>query len=244
MEHKDSLFATPDGEHGDFVFDERVAGVFEDMISRSVPGYAFVVNTTAMLARRYARPGSNLYDLGCSLGAVALTMQNALSGSDVVIHAVDGSSAMISRLRELLAGRDDPDRPRILPLHQDILDTTIENASVVVLNFTLQFIEPRRREGLLAGIAAGLQPGGVLLLSEKIRFGNATEQRVQTEWHHAFKRAQGYSALEIARKRDALENVLRPDTLEQHLQRLRGAGFSEVHRWFQAFNFVSLLAMR
>jgi tRNA (cmo5U34)-methyltransferase len=130
------------------------------------------------------------------------------------------------------------------PLQQDILETRIENASVVVLNFTLQFVDPSLREGLLQRIAEGLNPGGALILSEKVRFDDPREQGLQTHWHHEFKRAQGYSDLEIARKRDALENVMRPDSLPQHHQRLRAAGFSQVYQWFQGFNFVSMIAIR
>ena len=87
-------------------------------------------------------------------------------------------------------------------------------------------------------------PGGILLLSEKVRFESEEEQALQTTWHHDFKRAQGYSELEISRKRDALENVMKPDSLSQHRERLLEAGFSSVHPWFQAFSFRSLLAFR
>ena len=107
----------------------------------------------------------------------------------------------------------------------DLMDTPFEQASVVVLNFTLQFVEPARRDSLLARIANGLLEGGVLLLSEKVCFKDPGEQALQTEWHHAFKRAQGYSDLEISRKRDALENVLVPESMERHRERLLGAGF-------------------
>jgi tRNA (cmo5U34)-methyltransferase len=124
------------------------------------------------------------------------------------------------------------------------MDCAIENASVVALNFTLQFVEPRARPLLLRRIADGLCSGGVLLLSEKVRFESAEEQRLQTEWHHAFKRAQGYSELEIARKREALENVMQPDSLSRHRRRLLAAGFDRVYTWHQGFNFVSLIAFR
>ena len=129
-------------------------------------------------------------------------------------------------------------------MHQDILETRIENASVVALNFTLQFVSPEKRLELLSGIAAGLKPGGVLLLSEKVCFEDSLEQELQTAWHHDFKRAQGYSELEIARKRDALENVMQPDLMSQHTERLLEAGFSRTYQWFQGFNFVSMIAFR
>jgi tRNA (cmo5U34)-methyltransferase len=245
MTERDRLYETLITEPGDFVFDERVVRVFPDMINRSVPGYATVVPMIGMLARRYAQADSRLYDLGCSLGAAALAMRAAVRAPGARIVAVDNSPEMIRGLRARLdAEHADDAAPPVEPVQQDILATPIERASVTVLNFTLQFVPPERRTELLADIAAGTLPDGVLLLSEKVRFADAAEQALQTEWHHAFKRAQGYSDLEIARKREALENVLRPETLETHRMRLEQAGFTRVYRWFQGFNFVSLVAFR
>jgi len=244
MNAKDTLFDTTIQTTGDFVFDERVVRVFPDMINRSVPGYSLVVPMIGLLARQYARNGSNLYDLGCSLGAVSLAMQSAVKSKDTRIWAVDSSAGMISKLRSTLPEFTRGDSPTIEVLHQDILETDIENASVVVLNFTLQFVDPAKRAGLLNRIAKGLLPGGVLVLSEKIRFEDPLEQELQTHWHHEFKRAQGYSELEIAGKRDALENVMKPESMQQHRLRLKKSGFSKVYPWFQGFNFISMVAFR
>jgi len=244
MSDRDQLFRAPAEAGRDFVFDERVVRVFPDMINRSVPGYGLVIPLSAMLARRYARDDSNLYDLGCSLGAGAMAMAAAVQANGARIVAVDSSQAMIERLHRELAAQEEPGGTPILALCQDLLDTGVERASVVLLNFTLQFIDPPQRLPLLQRIAAGMLPGGVLLLSEKIRFEAVDEQELQTAWHHDFKRSQGYSELEIAGKREALENVLQPDTLQVHRQRLQEAGFSPVYTWFQAFNFISLLAFR
>ena len=244
MGDRDSLYESLVNEVPDFVFDERVVRVFPDMINRSIPGYGLIVPTVGLLARRYAQDGSNLYDLGCSLGAVALAMSHAVRAKHARIFAVDNSPAMIARLRESLASEPGTGPVPIEAVCADVMDAPVEHGSVAVLNFTLQFVEPSSRLPLLTKIAAGLLPGGVLLLSEKLRFGTADEQTLQTTWHHDFKRAQGYSELEIAHKRDALENVMKPDTLEQHRKRLFEAGFSKVYQWFQAFNFVSLIAFR
>jgi tRNA (cmo5U34)-methyltransferase len=244
MNQKDRLFETEILETGDFVFDDRVVSVFPDMINRSVPGYSLVVPMIGLLARQFAQDHSNLYDLGCSLGAVSLAMRSAVRASDARILAVDNSPGMIRQLAAKLEEKRGSGLLEVQPLHQDILETPIENASVVVLNFTLQFVEPSLREGLLQRIAGGLNPGGVLILSEKVRFDDPAEQALQIQWHHEFKRAQGYSDLEIARKRDALENVMRPDSLPQHHHRLKMAGFSQVYQWFQGFNFVSMIAIR
>lgn len=244
MGGKDRLYEDRPTEAGDFVFDERVVRVFPDMIRRSVPGYGTIVPMIGMLARRYAQPGTRIYDLGCSLGAATLAMRAAARAPDLRIIAVDNSPEMIAGLERELAARADENRPTVEVLLADLMDTPIERASVVVLNFTLQFVEPARRDGLLARIAAGLLEGGVLLLSEKVCFDDPAVQALQTEWHHDFKRAQGYSELEIARKRDALENVLVPESLGRHRERLLATGFQRVVPWFQGFNFVSMVAFR
>jgi tRNA (cmo5U34)-methyltransferase len=244
MNQKDRLFDTEILETGDFVFDDLVVSVFPDMINRSVPGYSLVVPMIGLLARQFAQDHSNLYDLGCSLGAVSLAMRTSVRARDARILAVDNSPGMIRQLAEKLQENPGSGLLDVQPLHQDILETPIENASVVVLNFTLQFVDPLQRDGLLQRIFGGLNPGGVLILSEKVRFGDPAEQELQTRWHHEFKRSQGYSELEIARKRDALENVMRPDSLPRHHHRLKTAGFNPVYQWFQGFNFVSMIAIR
>ena len=244
MSHKDTLFQCEMSDPGDFVFDDRVVSVFPDMINRSVPGYGLIVPMTGMLARRYAQENTVLYDLGCSLGAVSIAMRAAVRRPGIKIVAVDSSADMIRRLKELLEDDAALKTPEIRAVQQDITQTSIENASVVVLNFTLQFLQPDQRNALLSRIASGLVPGGILILSEKVRFQDEVEQALQTTWHHDFKKTQGYSELEIAQKRDALENVMKPDSMEQHRDRLKSVGFERVSPWFQGFNFVSMVAFR
>ena len=226
----------------DFAFDDTVAKVFPDMIRRSVPGYETIIALTGLLAEQYAQPNSLCYDLGCSLGAATLAMRSRIQQSGCRIIAVDNAEAMTSRcqqhIREAGAGTE------VDIICSDIQDVIIENASVVVINFTLQFIDPTARLELLEKIYTGLRPGGTLLLSEKIVFANVAEQQRMDALHIAFKKANGYSDLEISQKRSALENVLVPDTLEQHHERLHAAGFSSVDNWFRCINFVSLLAIK
>jgi len=244
MSSKDRLFADAAGQPDDFVFDERVVRVFPDMINRSIPGYALVVQLTGLLAGRYVQNDSVLYDLGCSLGASTLAMQQAVRGRNVRIVAVDNSAAMVAQLRKRLASRAASSGVSIEVVCRNAEEVRIENASVVVMNFTLQFVEPSVRLQLLRTIANGLLPGGVLLISEKIHHEDTDEQSLQTTWHHDFKRAQGYSELEIARKRDALEHIMKTDSLVRHRERLLEAGFQQVQPWFQCFSFVSLAAFR
>lgn len=244
MEGKDRIYHAEISEPGDFLFDDRVVRVFPDMINRSVPGYGTIVPMMGMLARRYATPGSRLYDLGCSLGAVSLAMRSAVQAPLECVVAVDNSPEMIRQLERSLQREPDSLQAPVRTRCEDIVETEISNASVVAMNFTLQFVDPGRRSAMIRRIADGLNPGGVLLISEKISFEDPAEQLLQTEWHHDFKRSQGYSELEIARKRDALENVMKPESLDQHRKRLANNGFSRQYRWFQGFNFVSLVAFR
>jgi tRNA (cmo5U34)-methyltransferase len=242
MTDKDNLFADRRNKIAPFSFDDKVASVFPDMIKRSVPGYRQTLQMIEIITHQYAQPGSRLYDLGCSLGAATLAMQRGISAADCRIIAVDNSPAMINRCREKLASEKGG-----MPVElrcADILDTDIANASVVVMNFVMQFIVKEKRLALLKKIQQALRPGGVLVLSEKICFDNAEENRRQTELYEAYKRAQGYSQLEISRKRTALENVLVPETLDKHHARIKAAGFSSSQTWFQCFNFASMLAIK
>lgn len=240
---KDAIYAAPLQEMIDFQFDERVVAVFPDMIQRSVPGYGMIISNIGILAGKYAQPKSHCYDLGCSLGAVTLAMRQRINQPECDIVAVDNSPAMIERGRELLARDFVPTVPVTMRC-ADIQEVTIENASVVVLNFTLQFIPPVERLTLIQRIFAGLNPGGILILSEKIAFGEPERQHLYEELHHDFKRANGYSDLEISQKRSALENMMIPETLACHKARLQTAGFSSSEMWFQCFNFASLVAFK
>lgn len=237
---RDSLYAIPQELLADFAFDESVTRVFPDMIRRSVPGYGNIVTMLGLMAERYGQAGTRLYDLGCSLGASTLSMRRCLGSRDSTLIAVDNSAAMVEGCRENIAAAGEGAPVEVVL--GDIRSVPLHNASVVVLNFTLQFIPPEERLLLLSRIREALVPGGVLILSEKIRFDDPAEQAFQQELHLDFKRANGYSELEISQKRTALEKVLIPDTLAIHQQRLAEAGFARSHCWFQCFNFVSLAA--
>jgi tRNA (cmo5U34)-methyltransferase len=239
---RDAIYSQPHGQIVDFEFDESVARVFPDMIRRSVPGYGTLITMLGLLAEEYAQPGSNLYDLGSSLGAATLSMRRRIPHHDCRIIAVDNSEAMVQRCRSNIA--EDISPIEVETLCADIRDLEINNASVVVLNFTLQFLPPEERMTLLKKIHTGLLPGGVLVLSEKIAFENVDETTLQDRLHLAFKKANGYTELEISQKRSALENVLIPESLPQHHARLEQAGFKQSNTWFQCFNFASVLAIK
>ncbi|MEE9397617.1 MAG: carboxy-S-adenosyl-L-methionine synthase CmoA [Methylococcales bacterium] len=238
----DSLYVNPIEQPSSFKFDDAVARVFPDMIQRSVPGYGAIISAIGLLGKKYAQPDSNCYDLGCSLGAVALSLSQNITASRCRIVAVDSSSEMIDRSRQII-GMDRSTVPVEL-MCADIREIDIKRASIVVLNFTLQFIPIVDRLKFLSKIYSGLLPGGVLIVSEKLQLADTQQQSLFSEMHHAFKSAQGYSDLEISQKRTALENVLIPETLPVHEERLKRAGFTSCGVWFQYFNFASMIALK
>lgn len=240
---EDNLFETPFVGVGDFRFDEKVSEVFPDMIRRSLPGYGHVIGLSGLIAKRYAIPDTTIYDLGCSLGATTIVIANELTKPGCRIVAVDNSKAMLKRAR---ATTDDRlvSAPPIEWLCQDITDMSFEACSIVVLNFTLQFIAIEKREELLINIRNSLVPGGLVILAEKVLHKDAKSQQSLTDLHHDFKRANGYSELEIARKRQAIENVLVPETASSHEARLTRAGFSEITEVFHCINFKAWMAVK
>jgi tRNA (cmo5U34)-methyltransferase len=239
----DSIYANPLDEIIDFKFDERVVDVFPDMIQRSVPGYGTLISTIGILAARYAQANSNCYDLGCSLGAVTISMRQRIEQEYCHIIAIDNSPEMIKRGEQLIA-KDSQSTTPVELICSNIQDVEIKNASVVVLNFTLQFIPLADRLQLIEQIYQGLNKDGILILSEKVAFDSESHDNFHIDVHHDFKRANGYSDLEISQKRSALENVLIPESITDHHQRLKQAGFGFVDTWFQCFNFVSMVAKK
>lgn len=247
---RDTLFADPLGDISAFAFDENVAQVFPDMIKRSVPGYATIVSMTGLMAGKYAQERTQLYDLGCSLGASTLAMRQNVTASGCQITSVDNSQAMLDRCLSVI----ETDTQEALikegvktPVNlvcSNLEDVNIRNASVVVLNFTLQFIALKQRDKVVQAIFDGLAPGGIMVLSEKVMFEDPHLDQLNIDLHHQFKRANGYSDMEISGKRSALENVLIPETLAAHKTRIANAGFSSCDVWFQCFNFASLVAIK
>lgn len=240
--NKDKLFAQARPQVGDFKFDESVSQVFPDMIRRSVPGYETIIELTGSIAEKYAQPATNIYDLGCALGASMNAMFSTINQDSIQYIGVDNSAAMLEKCQNIL-------QP-VIPQHQfqliegNVEDIKISNACVVVMNFTLQFIEPTIRDQLVERIYQGLLPNGVFILSEKINFNTADESNLQQQLHEQFKISNGYSELEVSQKRIALEKVMMLDDGERHLNRLRQGGFKNPVQWFQSFNFASFIGVK
>jgi len=238
---KDEVFREASADPGTFRFDEAVASVFPDMLRRSIPGYEATIEAIRILARRHVTTASRCYDLGCSLGEASWAMRDGIAVGGCEIHAVDNSPAMVDRCRALAASSEG--RTPVIVTEADLREIEIANASMVVMNYTLQFLPVADRLDVIRGIRRGMIDDGVLILSEKVAEEDPALDALIVDLHLDFKRANAYSELEISRKRTALENVLVPEPVSLHLERLRDAGFSHAGVWMKHFNFVSFVAL-
>ena len=236
---RDNLF----NSHNDianFRFDESVVEVFDDMVKRSVPGYDSMIQMVGLVARMYGKDNTNYYDLGSSTGAITLAISLNNNHKNNKFIAIDNSPDMVKKCQKNLSKKID----NLEVICEDINEITIQNASIVVLNLTLQFVDVSKRAPLLKKIYDGLNPGGVLIISEKIHFDDNENQKQITQLHLDFKRANGYSELEIANKRQAIENVLITENKKTHIDRLKQCGFKEASCYFQCLNFASFLSVK
>ena len=240
---RDTVYQNPLAELTDFSFDQQIVNVFEDMINRSVPSYASIVHNLIYLAKKFGQDNSACYDLGCSLGASTLALREGLEHkNNVKLFGIDTSADMLKRAQHYID--QDTHQTPVTLLQEDIRNSEIDNASMVVLNFTLQFLPRNDRDQLVQTIYSGMKTGACLVLSEKVCFDDAKIQEIITDIHHQFKREQGYSDLEIAQKRDAIENIMKLETQDQHAKRLKNTGFEYVTQWHQNTAFCSFLAIK
>ena len=224
----------------DFQFDDDVVKVFDDMVRRSVPGYDSMIQMIGLVARMYGQNNTNYYDLGSSTGAIMLSLALNNKNKNNQFIAIDNSEEMTRQCKKNLSDKVD----NLHVICEDINQASIKNASIVVLNLTLQFIDVKLRSSLIKKIYEGLNPGGILIISEKVHFDDELTQNHITKLHLDFKRENGYSELEIANKRQAIENVLITESKEDHLKRLLDCGFMETSCFFQCLNFVSFLSVK
>jgi tRNA (cmo5U34)-methyltransferase len=237
----DQLFAEKKDLVGNFAFDRDTALVFDDMLNRSVPFYAEIQRMMGEIATDFAVDGTNIYDLGCSLCTTFLHLQRL--EREVTFIGIDASAAMLEQ------GRQNLDRHHFSRSYQLLcqdLDQsfTVENASVVIINLTLQFIRPLRRDAFMRTVAEGLHKNGCLILVEKVLSAESLLNRLFIKYYYDLKKRNGYSELEIAQKREALENVLIPYQLRENEELLQRAGFRSVEVFFKWYNFCGLLALK
>ncbi|MBF0242229.1 MAG: carboxy-S-adenosyl-L-methionine synthase CmoA [Desulfamplus sp.] len=248
---KDNIFAHKNDPVSAFEFNEEVTSVFDDMIKRSVPLYIESLKRQCQFISKFYKTGTIIYDLGCSHGNLGVMVANEFKFQDYCMVAVDSSPSMVekygSRLEEIK--RDNPSIAsninRSITLITSLAeDVPILNASVVIVNLTMQFINPLKRDRFIQGIYDGLIDGGILLLSEKISHKNQMIAEVEQDFYKSFKLENGYSELEISRKREALENILISETIESHINRLNRVGFKTFDVWLKWFNFASMVAIK
>jgi len=237
---RDKIFSEGARPIGDFAFNEETASVFEDMLERSVPFYREIQRMLVELAADFAVDGSAVYDIGCSTGTTLSALD--VLPQEVTLVGIDNSSAMLARAGELLEGAvRHPYELRLGDLNQAL---RVDNASVAVMSLTLQFVRPLQRERVLREICEGVNPNGCLLLIEKVVADDSTLNRLYIQHYYEFKQRNGYSEMEIARKREALENVLIPYRPEENDAMLRRAGFRGVDMFFKWYNFCGLIALK
>lgn len=239
---RDRIYRTPRHPVAPFVFDDAVADVFDDMIHRSVPMYAEIIRQQARMVASVCRPGTRIYDLGCSTGNFAMALSRRMPAGRFEMVAVDSSAPMLERFAGRLAAAGRP--PGITTLCKDIREVSLSDACAVVINFTLQFIPREDRDRLITRVRRALIPGGLLLFSEKTVHPDPYLARLQEDFYHRLKRENGYNALEISQKREALENVLVPETVAEHQARLDACGFGAVDAWLKWFNFCSWICVK
>ncbi|HNR16742.1 MAG TPA: carboxy-S-adenosyl-L-methionine synthase CmoA [Chitinophagaceae bacterium] len=239
---KDEVFKGDIEKASDFKFGANVAKVFDDMVNRSVPYYGEIQRMMAELAADHAREETFVYDLGCSTGTTMIGMDTMVT-PNIKFIGVDDSQEMLDKCKSKLMelGFSRPYELRCTDLGQGI---KIENASVVVLCLTLQFVRPINRDRLLQDIYNGLNPGGVLILVEKILAEESNFNRDFINYYYNYKRRNNYSEMEISQKREALENVLVPYKLSENITLLRDKGFAHCEVFFKWYNFAGLIAVK
>ena len=216
-----------------FSFNEEVAEVFEDMIERSVPGYKTSQSIITLYAKNFYREDTNCYDIGCSLGASSFSILQGANRAKII--AIDKSAAMIDECERIFKNYENPNS--LIFLNEDIMESDLQNASVVVVNYLIQFLGLDERDILFKKIFNALIPNGILILSEKVHYENKFENQRIINTHHLFKSANGYSDLEISGKRDSLEGILKTEYEEDHILRARKVGFTKFEKILSNLNF-------
>ena len=239
---KDEVFKENIAKASDFKFTSKVANVFDDMVARSVPYYIEMQRMIGELAADHYQENSNVYDLGCATGTTMMVMNETIP-DNIRFVGVDDSAAMLEKCRTKLeqAGFTRPFDLEVADLNGEV---DIKDASIVVLCLTLQFVRPIYRERLVNKIHSALKPGGALIIVEKILAEDSTWNRDFIKYYYDMKRRNHYTEMEIAQKREALENVLIPYKLSENITLLREAGFANYEIFFKWYNFAGFIAKK
>jgi len=239
---EDRLFAEPRERVDDFRFNAATAAVFDDMVSRSVPYYDEIQRIVVELAADFGVPGSRLYDMGCATGTTLEALDPQVD-PEVTFVGIDNSDDMLGRAREKLGSVAAHRRLELVNADLD-RGVDVEDASVVIMILTLQFVRPLHRERLVRRAFAGMRKDAALILVEKITSPHTLINRLFIKNYYEFKRRNGYSQVEIAQKREALENVLIPYRYDENVQMLHDVGFTQVDEVFRWYNFCCMVAVK
>jgi tRNA (cmo5U34)-methyltransferase len=242
---RDTIFSGTAARGSDFQFTEEVANVFDDMLARSVPFYLEQQSLILEIARQFWQPGTSVVDLGSSTGTTLINLSRQL-GKDARLTGYDNSRPMLERSRNNAAeaGLGEQIEFAYGDFNGDLRDIVIENASVVTMCWTLQFVRPLQREKVIRKIAEGLVDGGVLIVTDKVLTNDSNMNRFFIDFYYEFKRRNGYSEEEIMKKREALENVLIPYRFDENFELFRKNGFATVETFFQWYNFAGFLCVK
>ena len=238
---KDQVFSAPQ-PIADFQFGEKVAAVFEDMLDRSVPFYSEMQRMITEMAVDFMVPGTNVYDLGCSTSTTLINIAPK-APAGVKFIGIDNSEEMLKKCDKKLKAASFPREYELVcgDLNNPV---QIENASLVLMVLTLQFVRPLNRERLITSILKGMQPNGCLILVEKVLGEDSLFNRLFIKYYYDMKKKNGYSELEIAQKREALENVLVPYKLLENRELLLNSGFRHCDTFFKWYNFCGMVAVK
>ena len=225
----------------DWVFDKEIVNIFDDMVLRSVPFYQDMQNIFIEIASKFYKPNTTIYDLGCSTGTTMLNILNKINDKDIKIIGIDNSEAMLKKAEEKL--KEVTNRYQLInsDLNEDI---KFDNASIVMLNWTLQFVRPMNRDFLIKNIYEALSNGGVLVISEKVLAANSNLNRLYIDLYYAMKKDKGYTESEILKKREELENVLVPYQIEENIELLKRNKFKNPDVFFKYMNFAGIIAVK
>tara|TARA_B100000686_G_scaffold308571_1_gene349734 strand:- start:356 stop:1051 length:696 start_codon:yes stop_codon:yes gene_type:complete len=227
----------------DFKFDENVARIFDDMLNRSIPLYAETQSMALRLAFNFIRKKSCVYDIGCSTGTVLKSLAQMIPDSTVKLIGLDNSKPMLDEARKKL--QLVKPKARVELLFKDITrELEVKNASVIIMNYTLQFVRPLYRELVVRQLFEGMNKNGCLIMIEKVLGNNSLFNRMYIELYYAYKRERGYSDKEINQKREALENVLIPYRIDENFDLLKKCGFQTVDLFFKWYNFAGIIAIK
>lgn len=256
---------------GKWAFDADVAAKFDNMLGRSIPGYAQMRDLCFDLGKTFLtgnRP--TVIDLGSSRGESVSAFVESPDLDDTNYILTEVSEPMLDQIRQRWG-----DRPNVFPINYDLRKRasdlaedlsnpllmlrsnvaeydartimtmpTINKPSLIQAILTLIFVPINFRQSIIQGVHDALAPGGAFIMVEKVLGNTALTQDMLVDSYHEHKNRHGYSWESIERKRAALEGVQVPVRSEENLAMLRNAGFRHVEVFWRHLNFEATIAVK